>query len=60
MAETSGDRSRRTTDIIVITILLVLVIALVVWMINRGGNDDAGIDVDIDVPAAPTTTGSMI
>jgi hypothetical protein len=60
MAETSGDRSRRTTDIWMIGIVLVLVIALVVWMINRGGNDDAGIDIDVDVPAAPSTTGSMI
>jgi hypothetical protein len=57
MAETSGDRSRRTTDIVMLAILLVLVIALVVWLINRGG-DDAGIDIDIDVPAAPSTTGS--
>ena len=60
MAETSGDRSRRTTDIVMIGILLVLVIALVVWMINRRGNDDAGIDIDVDVPTAPSTTGSMI
>lgn len=59
MAETGGDRSRRTTDIVMLGILLVLVIALVVWMINRRGND-GGIDIDVDVPAAPSTTGGMI
>jgi hypothetical protein len=58
MAETSGSRGRRTTDIAVIAILLVLVIALVWFIAARRGGDD-GIDIEIDLPAAPATTGGM-
>lgn len=54
MAQTSGSQSRSTSDMAILGIVLLVVIAVLVWFIaGRPGGDDGGIDVDIEVPGAP-------
>ena len=51
MAPTTGGQRRSRSDMAIIGIILLLVIALMVWFIaGRPGGDDGGIDIDVNVP----------
>lgn len=50
----SGSERRSRSDLAILGIVLLVVIALLIWFVTgRAGGDDGGIDIDVDVPGAP-------
>ena len=67
MAEPADRSTRSGSETAILVIVALAVVVLIVWfIIGRGGVEDEGVDVDINVPAVEegrgggNTTGSML
>jgi hypothetical protein len=50
----SGSERRSRSDLAILGIVLLIVVALLIWFVTgRAGGDDGGVDIDVNVPGAP-------